>query len=145
MLASYNERPVKDGTTIVGYSYLPPIPGASEASPASGISALDDSTDTYIDFVDTQNSKRVLKWLPAKANAAVVDYFDATKSTTYDSAFLAKCYSDAAGAYYPLRTVAQLGESSVNTAATLTAPADFVATHYGDWPAPEIFVMNEAS
>lgn len=35
--------------------------------------------------------------------------------------------------------------SGINTEATETTPADFVATHYGDWPAPEIFVVNTAS
>ena len=36
------------------------------------------------------------------------------------------------------------GAAPVETTApvTTTTPADFVATHYGDWPAPEIFVQN---
>lgn len=38
------------------------------------------------------------------------------------------------GGKYNLKTVEQLGTSVV--------PTDFVATHYGDWPAPEIFVVN---
>jgi hypothetical protein len=33
-----------------------------------------------------------------------------------------------------LKTVKQLGASVSNS--------DFVATHYGDWPAPEEFVFN---
>ena len=37
---------------------------------------------------------------------------------------------------YELRTVAQLG-ASVST-------GDWVATHYGDWPAPELWVINTA-
>lgn len=41
------------------------------------------------------------------------------------------------GGKYPLKTVEQLSEAG---AITVT---DFVATHYGDWPAPEIFVINK--
>ena len=36
---------------------------------------------------------------------------------------------------YPLRTVSQLG-------ATVSEEDHFINTHYGDWPAPEIFVIN---
>ena len=39
---------------------------------------------------------------------------------------------------YNLQTVAKLGATGVTD-------ADFVATHYGDWPAPEIFVVNTKS
>jgi hypothetical protein len=28
------------------------------------------------------------------------------------------------------------------TVAAVKTPADFVIEHYGDWPAPEIFVVN---
>ena len=35
---------------------------------------------------------------------------------------------------YPLRTVGQLGAT--------VSDDDLVTTHYGDWPAPEIFVIN---
>ena len=52
---------------------------------------------------------------------------------------------------YNLKTVEQLGatiqhevrdESNENI---ITKPADFVIAHYGDWPAPETFVLNEAA
>ena len=36
---------------------------------------------------------------------------------------------------YNLKTVAQLGET--------VSAADFVSAHYGDWPAPEAFVVNK--
>jgi hypothetical protein len=39
---------------------------------------------------------------------------------------------------YNLETVAQLG-------ATVDANTDFVAAHYGDWPAPEEFIFNAPS
>ena len=35
---------------------------------------------------------------------------------------------------YIMKTVAQLGAS--------VSEGDYVATHYGDWPAPEVFVVN---
>lgn len=50
---------------------------------------------------------------------------------------------DAQTARYSLRTVAQLG-ATVNETATATTPADFVSVHYGDWPAPETYVLNSA-
>ena len=50
-------------------------------------------------------------------------------------------------ARYNFRTVDQLDDTHVytedqKTKGRITAYADFVATHYGDWPAPEIFVVN---
>ena len=36
---------------------------------------------------------------------------------------------------YNLRTVLRLGQS--------VGSNDFVADHYGDWPAPEAFVINK--
>ncbi len=71
--------------------------------------------------------------------------FDAT-AKTYDDFCGASNSWDPANPYdttlkgyyngkYNLKTVAQLG-ASVNT-------TDFVTTHYGDWPAPEAFVVNK--
>ena len=49
-------------------------------------------------------------------------------------------------ARYSLRTVKQLGDTTVVETADAANPmVDFVATHYGDWPAPEIFVLNTKS
>jgi len=50
---------------------------------------------------------------------------------------------------YNLKGVGQLGvtlQPEVKDGnGNVTTPADFVATHYGDWPAPEIFVINTAT
>jgi hypothetical protein len=46
------------------------------------------------------------------------------------------------GGKYNLQTVAQLDTDKTLGVVEATIPADFVATHYGDWPAPEIFVVN---
>ncbi len=43
------------------------------------------------------------------------------------------------GGKYPLRTVLQLPPTSTKT---LSPNTYFVSTHYGDWPAPEIFIIN---
>ena len=66
-----------------------------------------------------------------------------TNATAYDTKLIE--YYDGK---YNLPTVAQLGAAGIRTTETtngnVTTPADFVASHYGDWPAPEIFVLNEA-
>ncbi len=81
----------------------------------------------------------------------MVDAFDETAAAynefTFDSSVENYAWQDAApynatlknyyGGKYPLKTVEQLSEAG---AITVT---DFVATHHGDWPAPEIFVINK--
>ena len=78
------------------------------------ISAIDQSVDTYETFVGPESG-----WKDAEP---------------YDQKTLGKYYNGS----YNLQTVIQLAGSN--------APADysdyFVNTHYGDWPAPEIFVIN---
>lgn len=54
---------------------------------------------------------------------------------------------DARVAKYNLKSVEQLLGTPLqhevkDDDGNVTTPADFVATHYGDWPAPEIFVIN---
>ena len=61
--------------------------------------------------------------------------------------------TDSSGRFarYNLQTVEQLGYSTVydvnqkDADGNITAYADFVIQHYGDWPAPEIFVVNTKS
>lgn len=85
----------------------------------------------------------------------MVDAFDETAAAynefTFDSSVENYAWQDAApynatlGTYYddkyPLKTVEQLG-TSLKTGAD-DATNYFVTTHYGDWPAPEIFVINK--
>lgn len=116
----------------------------------------------YYDIINEENSDGVISYLPAVPGpiaAKDVSALDATAETfntfalwdenavTYDST-LANFYSEDTGdgrvIKYLLKTVAQLG-ATVNATATATAPADFVATHYGDWPAPETYVLNTGS
>ena len=110
-----------DGTA---FNYLPPLGGSATDA---GIAALDASTSAYNAFVGA----------PAEWDAATA--YDAQLATYY-------------GGKYNLPTVARLGygveqapEGSEPVAAGQPAAVipDFVATHRGDWPAPEIFVENE--
>ena len=118
-----NERKVTstDGTA---FNYQPPLGGGATST---DIAALDASASAYNAFV-----------------GAPADWDDAT---AYD-AQLATYY----GGKYNLPTVDRLGYVGVQAAeggepVAAGQPAavipDFVATHRGDWPAPEIFVENE--
>ena len=83
--------------------------------------------------------------------AEIVNYFEKLSAdlvtTCYATYFLelADYYARTTGegddaqtsAVYPLRPL-----SGVSATATGDAPADFVATHYGDWPMPETLVVN---
>ena len=99
-----------------GFTYLPAVTGSEE----SGIDPLDADAASYQTFVGASWSDKVFP-------------YDEELRTYYQNK-------------YNLKTVEQLG-------ADLTVPADmrdyideyFVKTHYGDWPAPEIFVINTAS
>ena len=85
----------------------------------------------------------------------MVDAFDETAAAynefTFDSSVENYAWQDAApynatlktyyGGKYPLKTVEQLG-TSLKTGDDDTT-VYYVATHHGDWPAPEIFVINK--
>ncbi len=101
-------------------SYLPPVPGSETTT---GIAALDESAKTYNDFTGADGA-----WTDAEA-------YDAT---------LAQYYTVGDGLKYNLKSIPRLAGDAY-TASGEGMPADFVATHYGDWPAPEIFVINEKS
>ncbi len=83
--------------------------------PASGtptITALDADLQSYQNFV-----KNPSDWKPAKPANSDLDSF----------------YNHR----YSLETVQQLGSTSTTVLVT-----DYVFTHYGDWPAPELLVIN---
>lgn len=68
----------------------------------------------------------------------------------YLKASLMKYYGEGTGdarvPKYNLKGIGQLGVTLQpevkDSNGNVTTPADFVVTHYGDWPAPEIFVVN---
>ena len=101
-------------------SYLPPAHGKETVT---GVSALDESAETYNAFVGESSA-----WTDAEA-------YDAT---------LAQYYTVGDGLKYNLKSIPRLAGDAY-TASGEGMPADFVATHYGDWPVPEIFVINEKS
>ncbi len=117
----------ENGSTT--YGYLPPV---GDTATVTGITALDASADSYNTFcgapADWKNAE------PSTASGLIDLYY-----ATVDKNKVAK---------YNLKTVSQLGAEGIQEDATTgesAAPADFVATHYGDWPAPEILVINVAS
>ena len=100
----------------LGYDYLTPLPivGTGDGS-KTGISALDADASTYNSFTEV--------WSSAEP------YLKSTLKKYYGEGT-----GDARVAKYNLK-----GMKRLNSAVT---DADFVATHYGDWPVPEIFVVN---
>ena len=80
-----------------------------------GITAFDATAKTYDDFCGGSNS-----WDPANP-------YDTTLKGYYKNSF-------------NLRTVAQIGK---DLKTKTTDNSSFVTTHYGDWPAPEAFVVNK--
>lgn len=125
-----NEREITGATEadVIGYEYLKAVGGASGSEDKAGITAFDaDTVDAsgkvtesavkkYNDFT-MQDGKTG----SAKTNADAVPY-DSVLGSYYQNK-------------YHLRTVAQMPGSAV-------AAGSYVEKHYGDWPAPEIFVIN---
>ena len=122
----------------LGFDYLTPlVKDGTHTGLSDNITAIDASADSYNSFVGAD-------WKAAKVYLG--------KTTTDDTTddWLDKYY----GGKYNLQTVAQLlGKNPaegvsltvVEKASETNPVADFVATHYGDWPAPEVFVINEKS
>ncbi len=81
------------------------------------------------------------------ANAGTYDEFVGAESTWADAVPEDKALLDYYIGSFPLRTVDQIGkEPKPKTVQEATEEGDtkpVVATHYGDWPAPEIFVINQ--
>ena len=137
-----NEREETYGaakTPTGGYTYLPPV---NETETVTGIAAFDETAAKFNAF----------------SNPGTGGYAWQTALPYNDT--LTKYYGEGSGtsreAKYILKTVAQLALlDSLNTEFAVQGepgesdnpqiPADFVIQHYGDWPAPEIFVINTAS
>ena len=126
----------------LGFDYLTPLVKDDESTVSNGlnggITAIDATAETYNRFCGAPSG-----WKAAKA------YLGKTTEVTTDDWL--NIYYDGK---YNLQTVAQLLANNSAEGVSLTVVetpdednpvADFVATHYGDWPAPEIFVINEKS
>lgn len=92
------------------------LPVGNITAAVTGVSALDADTTAYNTFVGAPAN-----WQPAEA---------------YDKAKLDELFGEGK---YPLKTVDQLKTIEGGTTGL------FVATHYGDWPAPETLVVNTKS
>ena len=115
----------------VGYDYLTPVPKAGESDGTKdGVKALDLDAEEYNKFCGAFTD-----WKPALP-------YDTKLKDNYGEGT-----GEARVAKYNLKTIAQLDDAETKAVGvieedTITTPADFVAIHYGDWPAPEIFVVN---
>ncbi len=107
-----NERQELDDNGKVKEIYYLSPVGSSQTTPA-GITALDQDAATYNTFVGAEES-----WADAYPEDAKLQTYYAGK--------------------YNLQTVKQLGASVDDEG----DDKDLVASHYGDWPAPELFVIN---
>lgn len=129
-----NER---EDETNGGYMYLGPVGNKADYTISEGtVIAIDASADQYNQFVGEPST-----WTSA------VTYDGKTTETTDDDWL--DIYYDA---MFNLQNIKRLGGNILETqkeettdGITTTTPADFVATHYGDWPAPEIFVENKGN
>lgn len=108
-----NER--LDATTQ-SYQYLTPL-GQNKTPIDGGIVAFDKDASAYNGFSGAESA-----WTAASP-------YDPTLTAYYGTGT-----GNARTSRYNLQNVARLGED--------LTPDAFVATHYGDWPAPEIFVLN---
>lgn len=121
-------------TTNGGFKYLTAIGGDGEND---NISPFDKDAATYDAF----------SW-PGGGDCPWKDatVYDKTLITYYGKTDEREDRDDRT-ARYNLETVEQLGftvyrEDQKDADGNITAYADFVIQHYGDWPAPEIFVVN---
>lgn len=120
-----NERPDNEK-----YPYLPAL--GEKPTDTTSVKMIDESAEKYNTFCGAAKDEEGNDlWKPASPyDAKLIEYY---------------------GGRFNFKTVAQLPTASTvgvketeTTVGNVTAPADFVATHYGDWPVPEIFVVNTA-
>ena len=119
------------GDDTKGYDYLTAIPKVGEGDGTKeGIDALDKDVESYRAFTEASSD-----------------------AVPYNGVTLKKYYGQGSAEDYVafnLKTVAKLDEDNKvkvqeeerDDDGNVTTPGDFVARHYGDWPAPEIFVVN---
>ena len=105
-------------TTVFDH-YLGAVGDAADA--VDGITEIDLNADTYGIFVGAPDD-----WTKAEPNDdALKTYYQET---------------------YNLKGISRLaGTSGTPTGGTTDPKEPIVYTHYGDWPAPEIFIINSSS
>ena len=98
-------------------TYMPPL-GSGNYFADSNITAIDKDANSYNVFVGS----------PSATWKTAVPY-DGVLETYYQKK-------------YNLKTVQQLRTTDQGNSVPIVGQKDFVYVHYGDWPAPEIFVFN---
>lgn len=107
----------KDGTTAYPVDHY--LGAVGDAASTDGITEFDLSANTYNTFSGAPGG-----WETAYPyDPTLTEYYGAGTGANRVSKF-------------NLKTVSQLGANVDNT-------TDFVAAHYGDWPAPELFIINK--
>ncbi len=107
--------------TYETFDYLPPVPGSGTAE---GIAPLDADSVPGAEGFDTYY------------NTFVGSRDNWKNAMPYDTKLIQ--YYNNAGMKYPLKTVEQLGA----VLAVDEGMESFAAVHYGDWPAPELWVRD---
>ena len=97
----------------------------------TSVGKIDESADSYNTFVDAPADWREAEVYDDNGRS----YYTVQKTKADETTETVKMYYLGTKVY----------NSGIIIDATETTPADFVATHYGDWPAPEIFVVNTKS
>ena len=120
-------NPVTDESGLI--TYLPPVSDKTAEEVGAALSPLDATATAYDTFVGSP-----VNWAAAQPYCdELANYYSRTTGEGDDAQTTA---------VYPLRPLTALN-TNIHAEGNGTAPADFVATHYGDWPVPEIFVVNE--
>ena len=141
----------------LGYDYLTPLPKAGLGDGSKdGVTALDKDADSYNAFTSVWSpAEPYLKTTlmqyygegsgtdrVAKYNLKTIDVLKASEDAgAGDSEEEEDDSTPSEGDGTPGEDDSKPGEGE-DAPATAEVPADFVATHYGDWPVPEIFVVN---
>ena len=117
-----------------GYTYLNPVNGSGTVT---GVSAMDETAATFNEFSGSDWQKA------APYNPTLKAYYGEGSGITRVAKYILKTVAQLALLDNSNTDFAVTGEPAATDNPKI--PADFVIQHYGDWPAPEIFVINTAS
>ena len=112
-----------------GYPYLWALGNAP--TDETSVAKIDESANSYNTFVGAPANWREAEVYDDNGR----NYYTVQKTKADGTTEPVKMYYLGTNVY----------NGGINVTSTGSTPVDFVATHYGDWPAPEIFVINTAS
>ncbi|MBQ3477598.1 MAG: hypothetical protein IJH25_05435, partial [Clostridia bacterium] len=123
-------------TPTGGSTYLPPV---NETETVTGIVAFDETAAKFNAFSNPGTGGYA--WQTALPyNDTLTNYYGEGSGTSREAKYILKSVAQLALLDSLNTEFAVQGEPA--TTDNPRIPADFVVTHYGDWPAPEIFVVN---